>query len=489
MALVAGANANDPANASDAANATTVTAWRIVGGQPASQAYSFMASLHVNSAHWCGGSLVGPYKVLTAAHCVHGRTASDFRVYIGLYDLDDAEDASYASVTQIEEHPQYDETTYDLDVAVLHLSGGSDSTPIALVSNQSYYDHPTAVTTMGWGTLSFGGTSPRILQQVQITIDPSCGTYGAADITSAMVCAGGPGRDSCQGDSGGPLLRESTMGPELLGVVSWGYGCATDGYPGVYARVDRVLEWMNATQVRPQPPPQAPTPPPPPTPPPRPPMPPRLPYAEGCNDDCNYAVDDECDDGGDGSEFTVCSLGSDCVDCGARTLPPKPPPPSSPPPSSTCSDKKPPKWCLKRSQKGRCRRRMVAKRCRASCNPFVIDDKKGAEWCADRIERCGGGKMEKWCARTCWPCAIDHVPPSMPLVQPQSLTALADNGQTRTIAAIIAGLSSACTVAILLGAYVEWQRRRAAAAAATEPPASGHGTAAARAATVVGAAA
>merc|ERR1712045_1011137 len=73
-------------------------------------------------------------------------------------------------------------------------------------------------------------------------MDDSCGKYEEGDITKNMLCAGAPGKDSCQGDSGGPLVCKSGRKYEQWGVVSWGYGCASPGYPGVYVRLSKYVK-------------------------------------------------------------------------------------------------------------------------------------------------------------------------------------------------------------------------------------------------------
>jgi len=102
------------------------------------------------------------------------------------------------------------------------------------------------LTVSGWGTLSSGGLQPDALHGVNVPLitDEECKkAYGVSSITSSMICAGdvaNGGIDSCQGDSGGPLTFDDTV----VGVVSWGIGCAHAGNPGVYARVSALLGWI-----------------------------------------------------------------------------------------------------------------------------------------------------------------------------------------------------------------------------------------------------
>lgn len=141
----------------------------------------------------------------------------------------------------------------DSDVAVWKLA-----TAIPTSSTISYATVPasgsdpaagTTLTVAGWGTTSSGGSSPTALRKVDVPVvsRTTCRqNYSVSEITENMFCAGltAGGKDSCQGDSGGPIVDSSSR--QLVGVVSWGEGCAAAGKPGVYARVDTLLSFINA---------------------------------------------------------------------------------------------------------------------------------------------------------------------------------------------------------------------------------------------------
>ncbi|XP_014662805.1 PREDICTED: trypsin-1-like [Priapulus caudatus] len=164
-------------------------------------------------------------------------------------------------VSEVNKHGSYRPRTFDFDIATMILS-----TPVSLnaktqlvemASGGNQYDGRTA-TVSGWGTTSEGGnTSPELrCVDVPIVTNSACNAaYGS--ITSNMLCAGydAGGKDACQGDSGGPLVinhscnsmsTDADGDPLLVGVVSWGYGCAAAQYPGVYARVSALRGWVDS---------------------------------------------------------------------------------------------------------------------------------------------------------------------------------------------------------------------------------------------------
>merc|ERR1711913_212006 len=107
------------------------------------------------------------------------------------------------------------------------------------------YEEGTDCIVSGWGTTSSGGSLAKILQKVTVPVvsDKKCREdYGEDAIADSMICNGYDkgGKDSCQGDSGGPLM----CGKQLSGIVSWGYGCAAAGYPGVYTQTSYFISWL-----------------------------------------------------------------------------------------------------------------------------------------------------------------------------------------------------------------------------------------------------
>lgn len=228
---------------------------RIVGGEDAGKGeFPWQVGLVGNGASrpFCGGMLLSSDTVLTAAHC--RQSTSTFKVVVGEHDVSSSDGEQRISPSQWINHPSYSASVYDNDFAIIKLASPvtfSDRvSPVCLPSASTNYDTKVATVT-GWGTLSSGGSQPNILQKVDVNTmtNAQCSAsdtaYSAADITANMICARDTGKDSCQGDSGGPMVTNEGSYYSIIGVVSWGFGCAQANAPGVYARVTSQLSWIN----------------------------------------------------------------------------------------------------------------------------------------------------------------------------------------------------------------------------------------------------
>jgi trypsin len=235
----------------------------IVGGSDAvAGEFPFIVSLHVgNFGHYCGGSLIKRNWVLTAAHCVEGSYVD--KIYLGLLDQRDNAGAELRAPKQIVRHPLYDSETMDYDFALIELDAESSHTPIEintteiLIPSPSTQDTDLMTTVAGWGETGQHlkpKSSANILQKVNLPLVARevCERTYEDTLTDRMICAGftAGGKDSCQGDSGGPLTRMDSNGvSKLIGVVSWGEGCAQPDKFGVYGKVNSVVDWINTTSL------------------------------------------------------------------------------------------------------------------------------------------------------------------------------------------------------------------------------------------------
>ncbi|XP_040570357.1 trypsin-1 [Lepeophtheirus salmonis] len=220
---------------------------RIVGGEEAEpNSIPFQISFQTTGDfHFCGGSVMDKDTVITAAHCCDSFNSWEVQVVAGEHDLfSTSGDEQKIPVKDITYHEMFGSLGMNYEICLLKLKSSLDLNekvkPVALPKKDQEFTGDVVVS--GWGTISSNGLSSPVLRSVtvQVVSDEYCSDayYGSNDETN--ICAAAPGKDSCQGDSGGPLAQDGT----LVGIVSWGYGCATPGYPGVYAKVSMFIDWI-----------------------------------------------------------------------------------------------------------------------------------------------------------------------------------------------------------------------------------------------------
>jgi trypsin len=242
---------------------------RIVGGQPSQPGlYRFTVSLRSHGRHFCGGVLIGPSTVLTAGHCI-GFTPPE-TVLVGTHDLINKTGGEEIKVINHLVHPLYRGNPVPRhDYALLYLERASVIEPVEMNQrplNEEDFPADVELLVAGWGLLSEDGfATPPILQVVGVPVvkrehceaqyqnfKPLAKGY----IDETMFCAGFEigEKDACQGDSGGPIFFENPNSGTitLMGLVSWGYGCARPGLSGVYADVGWVQGWIQDNLIEPR---------------------------------------------------------------------------------------------------------------------------------------------------------------------------------------------------------------------------------------------
>jgi secreted trypsin-like serine protease len=233
---------------------------RIIGGSPAlASDFPWQVALirgalsEPQRSQFCGGTLIANDLIITAAHCVDNAIVRSDPARLNIIAGVSAYETGgqRASVKAIVKHPNWNKETLDYDVAILRLSSPvTVGRPIALANTA-----PTAGTrawVSGWGATVEGGRGSSQLMAVEVPVvdQATCNapeSYNGA-ITPQMFCAGERegGKDSCQGDSGGPLVTGNLNEEQLIGVVSWGEGCARRLKYGIYTKLSAIGSWLTA---------------------------------------------------------------------------------------------------------------------------------------------------------------------------------------------------------------------------------------------------
>jgi len=234
----------------------------IDGTKAMNSSWPWQAILRTTSGFsFCGGSLIAPQWVVSAAHCVKGKSPSSLTIRMGAHMRDgNVGTEQDFRVAKIISHPSYHKPlSYSHDIALIKLEkpallnkavglvcvpdGNSPAMPIDSSNKKCWIT--------GWGRLASGGATPDRLMQASVPLvsKARCLKGYPNKIHDSMLCAGldQGGVDVCQGDSGGPLVCEYNGQWFLEGATSWGHECAGPMKYGVYAKVRYVKSWINQT--------------------------------------------------------------------------------------------------------------------------------------------------------------------------------------------------------------------------------------------------
>ncbi len=229
---------------------------RIIGGTDPTESYPWMVGIYDNNGLYCGGSLIDPFWVVTAAHCLDGVDPyfHQLQITTNQIKLNDFNNIEKIKVKRFIQHPAWDTNNYDSpnDLALLQLEEPSKQQPISIISNSS---NQTMSRVLGFGTTSIQSDLMSDLKQVNLPLvsNEICQTayQGIYYLIDSQVCAGfAEGqKDSCSGDSGSPLIVWENNHWEQLGLVSFGgtktVPCAGANAYGVYTNLPKFKDFIS----------------------------------------------------------------------------------------------------------------------------------------------------------------------------------------------------------------------------------------------------
>lgn len=222
---------------------------RIVGGAPVTKGQiPWQVAVRRDEQQVCGGALISPNFVVTTAHCF--RQKGRYVLSSGIVDVSDV--GQLRSINRTILHPSWRPGVWENDIALLRVNQSfrfdSYSAPLCLPSVNA--QRVSRISVSGWGRLREGYKQSIALQRVvlETASDEECKKrFPYAFSSRTMFCALSKNKDACQGDSGGAAVNEEQDAAVLVGLVSWGRGCARNNTPGVYTRVTSFLTWIKET--------------------------------------------------------------------------------------------------------------------------------------------------------------------------------------------------------------------------------------------------
>merc|ERR1712050_229827 len=233
---------------------------RIVGGRKAKKGeFPWQVQVQQYGGHWCGGTLLDDQWVLSAAHCF-ANPPSHYKFVLGQHDskLSEGTEQTF-SASKLIKHENFGNGNMRYDIALIKLNRKVQFNEYVrtacMPSPNEYFVGQTNCIVSGWGGLNEGALGPRILNAVKkpVISNAVCKQAYGSSIYDSNICGGyaAGGKDACQGDSGGPYVCKKAGQPwKIVGVVSWGHGCARPGKYGVYASVPYFYNWIKTNQAK-----------------------------------------------------------------------------------------------------------------------------------------------------------------------------------------------------------------------------------------------